>query len=173
MWFALGIYIVIPLPIFNYEGRLYAGKLLAKALASPIIGVDFAVAWMTDQWISMATPLRDLAYTVCYFTRLDFDVVNVNPCKDHSSFEVTMLVIVIAISYKILQTVRVGFQEGKYWMTTHMANTAKFVISLITAILSYFYNLGHPNLLGIWIIASFISTIYSYLWDLKYDWALL
>lgn len=58
-------------------------------------------------------------------------------------------------------------------MTPHMGNTFKYVASLVTSILSYVYNLGYPNLLGIWIISSSISTIYSYVWDLKYDWALL
>jgi hypothetical protein len=66
-----------------------------------------------------------------------------------------------------------GYQEGKFFMTTYMANAIKFFVSLVTAILSYVYNLGYPNLLGIWIITSFASTIYSYYWDLKYDWVLL
>lgn len=85
-------------------------KLILKSLASPLLGVEFVITWMTDQWISMATPLRDLAYTVCYYTRLDFNVVAVNPCKANSSFEVVLLVVVIAISYRIMQCLRVGYQ---------------------------------------------------------------
>lgn len=83
---------------------------MLRSLASPIIGVDFTITWMTDQWISMATPLRDLAYTACYYTRLDFRNIKVNPCKDSSSFEVVLLVVVIAISYRILQCLRMGYQ---------------------------------------------------------------
>lgn len=58
-------------------------------------------------------------------------------------------------------------------MTSNMGNTFKYIASLIASVLSYVYNLGYPNLLGIWIMASAISTMYSYLWDLKYDWGLL
>lgn len=56
----------------------------------------------------MTTPLRDLAYSVCYYTRLDFNVLNVNPCKNSSTFEVVLLVVVIAISFRILQCIRLG-----------------------------------------------------------------
>lgn len=110
LWVALATYVFIPLPIFNYEGRIYAVKLTLRSLVSPILGVDFVINWMTDQWISMATPLRDLAYTVCYYTRLDFKVISVNPCKSNSSFEVVLLVVVIAISYRIMQCLRMGYQ---------------------------------------------------------------
>lgn len=66
-------YVFMPLPIFNHRGRIYALKLIGKSLLSPIIGVDFTIVWMTDQWQSLTTPLRDLAYTFCYYSRLDFD----------------------------------------------------------------------------------------------------
>jgi hypothetical protein len=86
VWIALGIYLLMPLPIFNYEGRLYAIKLMFRSLVSPIMGVDFTIIWMTDQWISLATPLRDFAYTICYYNYLDFQDLKVNPCKDHYTF---------------------------------------------------------------------------------------
>jgi len=54
------------------QGRFYSLKLIFRSIMSPIIGVDFSIIWMTDQWISLSTPLRDLAYTVCYYTKLDF-----------------------------------------------------------------------------------------------------
>jgi hypothetical protein len=54
-----------------------------------------------------------------------------------------------------------------------MANTLKYLASLTTAIISYVYNLGYINLLWLWIFTSAISTIFSYVWDLKYDWGLL
>lgn len=173
VWGSLAIFIVIPLPIFNYEGRLYALKLLIKSLLSPLTGVSFSILWMTDQWISMVTPLRDLAYTICYFTSLDFDVIHNNPCKDQSSFQTAIIVVVTVFSIKILQTLRMGYESGKYFMTLHMANGIKFSLALITSIIAYIYNLGYPNLLGIWIISSLVSTLYAYFWDLKYDWDLL
>lgn len=105
----------MPFPIFNYQGRLYALKLTMKCILSPIIGVDFVIVWMTDQWISMTTPLRDLAYTVCYFTRLDFDASKENdnnPCKNNGAFEVVLLCVLIALSFRVMQCIRLGYQQG-------------------------------------------------------------
>lgn len=100
----------MPLKIFNYEGRLYAIKLILKSLVAPIFEPEFTIVWITDQWNSMITPLRDLFYTVCYYQVLDFDNLNSNPCKDNSSFTFVMLPLVIAISYKILQSIRKGIR---------------------------------------------------------------
>ena len=66
-------YLMAPLPIFNHLGRLYAFRLIVRSLTSPVTGVDFPIVWMTDQWQSLITPLRDLSYTICYYVRVDFD----------------------------------------------------------------------------------------------------
>lgn len=39
VWVLLGTYLFMPFPIFNYEGRLYALKLILRSILSPIIGV--------------------------------------------------------------------------------------------------------------------------------------
>jgi len=131
---------------------------------------------MTDQWISMTTPLRDLAYTACYYGRLDFADPSINPCKNNTRFEVILLVVVIAISYRIMQCIRLGTQEGtfcNFFCSIHFANFIKYSLSLISAIVSYVYNLGYPDFLWVWVAFSICSTCYSYYWDLKNDWSLL
>jgi xenotropic and polytropic retrovirus receptor 1 len=163
----------LPLPIFNYKGRLYALKLTFRCLVSPLVGVEFVIEWMTDQWISMATPLRDVAYTACYYTNLNFDLISVNPCKSKNTFEVVLLVVLIVQAYRIMQCIRMGYQEGKYIMTPHMANTLKYILSLASAVISYVYNLGYTHLLWLWVVISVISTLYSYMYDLKMAWGLL
>lgn len=167
------MYLIVPLPIFNYQGRLYALNLILKSLVSPITGVVFPIIWMTDQWISLSTPSRDLAYTVCYYQSLDFSDLTNNPCKNSSRFEVVALAVVIALSYRILQCIRLGISEGKYFGTKHMVNSLKYVASLTSTITSFLYNNGSTDYLYIWIASSIISTLFSYCWDLKMDWDLL
>lgn len=58
-------------------------------------------------------------------------------------------------------------------MTLHMANSIKYLASIITAVLSFEYHQGNLYLLRMWVASSTISTFYSYYWDLKNDWALL
>ncbi len=110
LWMVLALYLVMPVPIFNYQGRLYAMKLIFKCIFSPYLGVEFIIVWMTDQWISLVTPFRDLSYTICYYNQLDFSNPSVNPCKDNSSFTFVMLPVVVAVGYRILQCIRMGYQ---------------------------------------------------------------
>lgn len=173
IWSFLILYCVVPLPILNYQGRLYTIKLMFQSIISPIVGVSFAINWMTDQWISLNTPLRDLAYTVCFYTDLNFnDLVN-NTCKNNSKFEVVALAGVIALSYRVLQCIRLGISEGTYFNSRHFINSLKYTTSLISTVSSFVYNGGSSSFLVIWIISSVISTIFSFLWDLKMDWGLL
>jgi hypothetical protein len=130
---------------------------------------------MTDQWLSLITPFRDLRYTICYFNELNFDVPSVNPCKNSSSYEIVVLITTIAISFRILQCIRLGISQGKYFSAPHFTNSIKYSLSLLSSILSFYYNLNSTNqpLFVIWIIITGISTCVSYYWDLKHDWDLL
>lgn len=163
----------MPLPIFNSQGRLYALKLVGTTLLSPVIGNEFVHNWAADQAISLATPFRDLGYTVCYYTQLDFADLKSNPCSKKSAFELVLLYVVISISYRVLQCIRSGYQEGKYFCTPHFGNTIKYLFSLVAAVLSFIMNSGADSLLWLWILITIIATGYSFYWDLKYDWGLL
>lgn len=72
VWGIFVLYLIIPLPIFNWRGRLFGWKMLLISLLSPFIGVTFPVIWLTDQVVSLVTPFQDFAYTICYYTHLDF-----------------------------------------------------------------------------------------------------
>ena len=52
---------------------------------SPFIGVTFPVIWLTDQLVSLVTPVKDFAYTICYYSELNLNGQvdpNDNPCSD-------------------------------------------------------------------------------------------
>jgi hypothetical protein len=71
-WFSFIAFFILPLKLFNYKGRLYILRLLGQSLLSPFTGVTFPISWLTDQFVSLIIPLKDVAYTVCYYTRLDY-----------------------------------------------------------------------------------------------------
>lgn len=73
VWGLFGLYLINPLPIFNFKSRLFMLKLALKSILAPILGVTFPVIWMTDQLISLITPFKDFAYTICYFKYLSID----------------------------------------------------------------------------------------------------
>lgn len=127
---------------------------------------------MTDQAVSMATPLKDFSYTICYYTEINFDS-NDNPCNDANRVSVVLIVVVSALSYRIIQCIRQGYDKGEYFLTPFFFNTLKYASSLITAVLAFQYKLEGSKILAAWLLFAIISTIYSYVWDLKMDWGLL
>jgi hypothetical protein len=71
-WGSFLLFLFVPLPIFNHKGRIYAFKLLLESILSPFRGVTFPIVWMSDQAVSMAVPLKDFSYTICYYTEMNF-----------------------------------------------------------------------------------------------------
>ena len=76
--------------------------------------------------------------------------------------------------YRTLQCIRQGIGAGTYFFTPFFYNTLKYLFSLLTLTLSFTYNAYSSDILfPLWCVSSIISTLYSYLWDLKMDWGLL
>ncbi len=84
-----------------------------------------------------------------------------------------MIVAVAALSYRIIQCIRQGYDNGEYFCTPFMFNTLKYVFALATAVMAFEYKLEGSKVLVAWLILAGISTIYSYAWDIKMDWNLL
>lgn len=71
-WGSLVVFLLMPLPIFNHKGRVYALKLFFESLFSPLIGVTFPTIVFIDQIVSLITPLKDFAYSICYYSKMNF-----------------------------------------------------------------------------------------------------
>jgi hypothetical protein len=80
------------------------------------MGVPFPVAWATDQLVSLLTPIGDIAYTICYYFKIDFSdkLVKTNNCKSPQNIAQFVYGVVV-ICYRMLQCGRQGFDKGKYW----------------------------------------------------------
>lgn len=101
----------IPIPILNHKGRIFGIKLLIRSVLAPFLGVEFAIIWMTDQLVSLVTPLKDFAYTICYYKDIDF-TSSKNPCSSNERADVVIVVALIAYSLRILQCFRQGYDKG-------------------------------------------------------------
>lgn len=66
---------------------------------------------MTDQLVSMVTPVKDFAYTICYYKDVDFSKTD-NPCKDSNIASVVLIVAVGALSFRMIQCIRQGYDKG-------------------------------------------------------------
>lgn len=175
VWGIFILYLINPFPIFSFHSRLYGLKIAIKSILAPFLGVTFPVIWMTDQLISLITPFRDFAYTICYYINLtDEGSVNSrsNTCNSAKRFEVVFMVGAIAYFFRIVQCMRQGYDKGSYFCELEFLNTIKYAFSLITLTLSFLWKAGDDTIFNVWIVFACLSTLYSYIWDLKVDWAL-
>lgn len=104
--------------------------------------MPFEVVWMTDQLVSLVTPFKDFAYTICYYQNIDFSSsfsVEDNYCSASTRIEVVFVIGAIAYSYRAIQCIRQGIGKGKYFFTPEFFNTIKYLSSLVTLVLSYEY----------------------------------
>ncbi len=91
---------------------------------------------MVDQFISMAIPLKDASYTICYYTQGNFKST-INLCTDSSMAIPILAVGVFAGSYKILQCLRQGYEKKEYFFTPPFYNTLKFSFIILATVLAY------------------------------------
>lgn len=161
--------------VFNPEGRKYFYKILASVIKSPCSRVNFLISWVTDQSVSFVIPIKDLGYTICFFTS-DFN--NGNPyevkksCLDKTAVEgfiVAYLIALVPLMLRMIQCYRQAIQDtGKFRGHIQMWNFGKYCSSVLTSTFSFVsaINPGNSTLLTIYICSSVCSTLYAYYWDL-------
>lgn len=171
-WIMFVVYIIFPFKLFNWKGRLYMWKVIALSISAPFTGVTFPITWTTDQFISLVSPLKDLTYTICYYTRLDLKH-GTTSSECSSSIEVVFVTGCIALVMRMLQCMRLGYDNRSYFCSPAFYNTLKYLSSLVTLLLSYLYTAKQRDIFAAWVVFATVSTLFSFYWDIKYDWGLL
>lgn len=135
---------------------------------SPVVRITFLLSYGTDQLVSFIVPIKDFAYTLCFYTS-DFTVNDVKSCLKSDSFDGIIIAYVVALVPLMLRMIQCYKQAkqttGKFIGHIQMWNFGKYLASVITSTLSFLTSL-QPELLPVFIASSIISTSYSYYWDL-------
>ena len=165
MWLIMILYFFWPFKIFNYYGRIYTMRLFGECIASILIPIEFKHIWFMDQLTSLIGPMRDLEYTLCYYSYY------VNPFQTRELFcsNARTIYLIIAIFPNLFRCLQVGRQiidNGK--VCPYIFNIGKYTFNIIVATFSFLSN-SHPKYFIFWIITAFISGCYSSYWDIKMD----
>ena len=165
IWFILIAYFFWPFKNFNYDGRIYTMRLFGECIASILIPIEFKHIWFMDQLTSLIGPMRDIEYTLCYYSYY------VNPFQTRELFcsNARTIYLIIAIFPNLFRCLQVGRQiidNGK--VCPYIFNIGKYTFNIIVATFS-FLSMSHPNFIILWIITAFISGCYSSFWDIKMD----
>jgi hypothetical protein len=100
--------------VFNPKGRKYLYRILLNIITSPFIPMTFIIAWTTDQTVSFVGPLKDLAYTICYYTS-DFSKAEIKQCLAYNTIEgvtVGYVVAIIPLLYRMIQCVKQAIESS-------------------------------------------------------------
>lgn len=130
--------------------------------------MTFLLSYATDQLVSFIVPIKDFAYTLCFYTS-DFSVNDVKSCLKADSFNgviIAYIVALVPLLFRMIQCFKQARQSsGKFIGHLQMWNFGKYLASVITSTLSFLNSIS-PSLLPFFIISSIVSTSYSYYWDL-------
>ena len=174
VWLAFLGYLFFPSnKYFNPMGRMYSYRLLKDIFFHPFEAVSFKIAWSTDQLASFVGPLKDLEYTICYYSGNFFNQTHVTYCQSKQRFSSGFIVAFIPLFLRILQCIRNMYDKHSY-LGPDFFNCLKYIISLIVVIFSFLTTLENDSsYLNAWVFFALISTFYSSFWDLKMDWGFL
>ena len=168
----------------EWEDRAQRLKLLGticRVLASPLTEVSFARTFVADVLTSMPKIFNDLLFTACMLsTGNAFDVhwdvkaeVLVGGderCTDGSEayHRARFVMQVLPFWVRLMQCCRAYFDTREQ---RHLANALKYCSSILVILLSLTMARGGAWAVG-WAVASVVSSVYAYLWDLVMDWGL-
>lgn len=150
--------------------------LFLKIVASLVIPITFPIIWGTDQMVSLFVVFQDLSYSICYYSTGIYNAsqqVAKTTCKRPAE-TATLIFSLVVYSYRIIQCLRVRFCNGTYWKKTQIFNSIKYALALITAVLSYMWKTDQNiSIKPAWITLACLTTLFSFFWDLNFDWDLL
>jgi hypothetical protein len=176
-WFFILVWMFYPVKKwFSYSGRTYILGIVCASMIAPFSKVEFRVrpkqhVFIMDQVISLVVPLKDIEYSICFL--LNGGVHSADPyyCYDPQRY-LPLCVTMLPYLIRALQCLRLVYEAGT-WRHPQVINAGKYLSSIIVIIINFIYITKGPQLLPLWVVCAFLSTIYSFAWDLKKDWGLL
>ncbi|MCQ2820424.1 MAG: hypothetical protein MJ252_24430 [archaeon] len=169
-WGILFIYLFCPFhSIFNYKGRMFMFQMITESIFSFLMKPSFRDVWTMDQITSFVGPMRDMEYTLCYYAYYNAPLSQ-KQIHCRKSRGIFLVIAFFPNVIRMLQCIKMIIDSKNGFPQKY--NVLKFCLNLFVATCSFFLN-AHPILFYIWFGASFISTCFSYFWDLKMDFGLL
>lgn len=174
------VFLMNPLRVFRHEARFWFLKICGRILAAPFMPVLFADFWLADQWNSFTFAFLDFHYLICFY------IAGSDWYSFDSDFETTKWFIFSRAAVNIIpawtrfwQCLR-RYRDSKEAFP-HLVNAGKYSTTFFVVLFSTLrtiYNDSYENsydnpFLYAWLACQFISSTYTYTWDVKMDWGLL
>lgn len=176
-WVLFLAYLFFPnFKYFNGDGRRYLFKMVKNVFLYTFVHVDFTIMWATEQLLSFVIPIRDIEFSVCYYTQKIMTGEDGLYCSYTERLSLILIATAFPLILRISQCLKMMYQKYHcFKLCLELLNAFKYLTTLITVIFSFFFSLDQNSELyfAMWVFFSIISTVYSYFWDIKVDWGFL
>ncbi|XP_047526136.1 xenotropic and polytropic retrovirus receptor 1-like [Pieris napi] len=173
-------FLMNPLRVFRHEARFWFLRICGRILAAPFMPVLFADFWLADQWNSFVFAFLDFHYLVAFYVA-GADWFDVNDEFETTKWYIISraLVNIIPAWTRFWQCLR-RYRDSKEAFP-HLVNAGKYSTTFFVVLFSTLRIIYRPNYsntydnpwLYAWMACQFISSCYTYTWDVRMDWGLL
>lgn len=161
----------MPIKIMHSSSRMWLAKTLVRILTSGFHPSQFRDFFVTDIIASMTYSFVAIQTVFCisgYYVAGSTTILQ--SCSLNQVWGPS-LVTALPAYFRLIQCFK-RYQETQL-AYPHLTNAWKYVFSLIVVLLSLGARLTNNTLIwNLWIIFSIIATLYSYGWDIFFDWGL-
>ncbi|KAL3679562.1 hypothetical protein R1sor_022518 [Riccia sorocarpa] len=161
-----------PFNEFKRSSRIFLIITFTRLAFAPLYKVLLKDFFLGDQLTSQVPMLRNLLFTLCYYSGGFFKSNNADGClSDESYFAFTIIVSLVPYWWRFLQCIRRYVEEHDFHQ---MQNAGKYLSTAVAVALRIIY-MRHSNVTWfvLHVVASIIATVYQTYWDLYVDWGLL
>jgi len=123
--------------------------------------------------LSFILILKDFVYCCCYTGNLFYTGKVKNTCSTKiEGAGIYFIIILFPICFRIMMEFNMFIRckiKKDHHSIFHFINFLKYVVYLINYCLNFLTKF-YSQIIIVWIIVAGLSTIFSYLWDVTYDW---
>ncbi|KAL9880661.1 solute carrier family 53 member 1-like [Glossina fuscipes fuscipes] len=175
----MALYLILPLPIFHLDSRLWLLKVMGRLMAAPFFSVSFADFWLGDQFNSMTIVFADFKNLLCFYVRNPFFSENYKHQKcEVEDFAINACVSCLPAWLRFAQCLRQYRDNRK--SHPYLTNAGKYATVFPTILFATLMNAYRDEyetffknpFLWCFICFKMISTIYGLAWDILGDFGL-
>ena len=174
----MAIFMLNPTKTFRHDARFWLLKVALRIFLAPLFYVGFADFWLADQLNSLSQALQDFQYLICFYTTGDTLAEDWDGAESlgHCGSSGWWLVAVVACLpawFRLAQCLR-RYRDTREAFP-HLVNAGKYSTTFMVVTFATLDNVySSPDAWSpyfyCYIVSAVISSIYTYLWDIKMDW---
>ncbi|CAG0898548.1 unnamed protein product [Darwinula stevensoni] len=171
------LFLVNPTHTFMPDARFWLLHSLCRVICAPLFHVTFVDFWLADQLNSLVPALLDLEYFICFHANGYMDAADQSVCIS-KTWGMRPIVACLPAWFRFAQCLR-RYRDTKEAFP-HLINAGKYSTTFLVVLFSTLNQLDpnsnqvqHNSFFSLWILASILSSLYTFAWDIKMDWGLL